>query len=142
MMPAQELEIKRLELVVEESLLSEEALHVAVWNESSKLLGDTLIGEARVRLDKLVAAGGAPTPMTLALGRPGRPQRGVLSVMVSYEDVDDAAQARLAAERDAAREAAMDDAARASAARSAADAAAAANGGVTGELALCVRSES
>ena len=42
------------------------------------LLGDKLIGEAYVRLDKLVTNRGKATPMTLNLGRPGKAQRGVL----------------------------------------------------------------
>ncbi|KAJ8601660.1 hypothetical protein CTAYLR_007449 [Chrysophaeum taylorii] len=84
---------ERLSLLVDEGLLSEEPLLVQVWMKRTPPLVDRLLGEARTRLDELVASGGKAVPATLELGRSGHRQQGVVSCSLSYQQADDAKEA-------------------------------------------------
>lgn len=75
---------ERINLTLDEALLREEPLLVQVWASRAPLM-DTLLGEARIRLDPLVSSGGMAIPVTLELGRPGHRQQGILSCSLSYQ---------------------------------------------------------
>jgi len=74
----------RASIVVDESMLSEEPLHVQIWSERTAL-PDNLLGESRARLDAVISAKGKPTPTTFEMGRPGHRHQGILSCSLSFE---------------------------------------------------------